>query len=320
MLNLRGVPFGEVFCAPGAKGFFGEGYPYHRIAEKLGMTWKGTTFVSKTITVPPRAGNMPMKPDRLTPREPFIPRSIVIKPLSGHVLNAIGLTGPGAQWALEQKQWQLRLEPFMISFMSVASTAEERLRETEEFASLIKAHGDEFRAPFAIQFNRACPNSGHPPTAFYSETVQLLDVLGEIGVPVVVNFNPTVPGEVMKATAHHEACDALWIANTIPWGDDRINWEQLFGTTQSPIGARKLPVGGDGGLSGPACLPHTIERVLEARRLEIDTPIVAGNGIQRRSDVALLRKAGADAIAIGTVAMVRPWRMAAIIEEALQAA
>jgi heptaprenylglyceryl phosphate synthase len=60
--------------------------------------------------------------------------------------------------------------------------------------------------------------------------------------------------------------------------------------------------------------------VLEARRLEIETPIVAGNGIQRRSDVALLRKAGADAIAIGTVAMVRPWRMAAIIEEALQAA
>ncbi len=323
MLTLNGVDYGNVFCAPGARGFFGEGYPYHKVFRLLGMNWGGDMpgtpfhcgFVSKTITLPPRTGNMPMRRDRLTPRE-LMPKSIVIKPLSGHVLNAVGLTGPGAEWAITQGRWQARTEPFMISFMSVARTPDQRLAETKQFSDLIKTQLMSFRAPFAIQANRACPNSGHLPDDFYPETTQMLDILGDIGVPVVVNYNPTVPVEVMTETAAHNACSALWIANTIPWGDERIDWQGIFGTTESPIESRKLPVGGGGGLSGPACFPHTVERVLEARSHGITKPIVAGNGIQHSSDVRVLFDAGADAIAIGTVAMVRPWRMRAIIEAA----
>jgi dihydroorotate dehydrogenase len=41
---------------------------------------------------------------------------------------------------------------------------------------------------------------------------------------------------------------------------------------------------------------------------------VAGNGIQSVSDVAYVREAGANAVAIGTVGMVRPWRMRSIIK------
>lgn len=293
--------------------------------KRLGMTWKDEHgheigFVSKTIVYPPRRGNMPMRSDLLTPRERLIPQSIVVKPLSGHVLNAVGLTGPGAEWALGQSRWQTRTEPFMISFMSVAKTLEERRAEARNFVTLMKRHLPDFQAPFAIQFNRACPNSGHLPSEFYEETNEMLDILSEIGVPIVVNFNPVVPGPVMLATAEHPACAALWIGNTIPWGDAHINWQEIFGTTKSPLAGRPLPVPGGGGLSGPACLPHTLERVMEARDLGITKPIVAGNGIQHASDAILLRDAGADAVAIGSVGIVRPWRMGSIIEAAQQAA
>lgn len=320
MLTLRGVNYGSIFCAPGARGFFGEGYPYHRIAGPLGMTWEGTGFVSKTIVYPPRAGNMPFRGDRLTPRELLVPRSIVVKPFSGHVLNAVGLSGPGAEWALATGRWQVITEPFMISFMSVAATADERLRETEQFVKLLRRYLPQFQAPVAVQFNRACPNTGHPPDEFYAETYAQLDLFGTLGISIVVNYNPAVPGEVLKSTAEHKACEALWVANTFPWGDPRINWEAIFGSLESPLSRRNLPVPGGGGLSGPVCLPHTIERVIEARRLGITKPIVAGNGVQRASDVRTLRRAGADAVAIGVVAMVRPWRMRSIIAAANRAA
>ncbi|MBP9827444.1 hypothetical protein KBC99_03130, partial [Candidatus Saccharibacteria bacterium] len=318
MLTLDGIDYGNIFCAPGALGFFGEGYPYHKFFRYAGMNWGSRLaqpgephhvgFVSKTITMPPRAGNMPMRSDRLTPRE-LLPKSVIVKFRSGHVLNAVGLTGPGTEWALAQGRWQARTGPFMISFMSVADTPEERLEETRHFAKLIKAQKASFKAPFAIQTNRACPNSGHLPDDFYPETTEMLDILGEIGVPIVVNYNPTVPTEVMVETVAHDACSALWIANTIPWGDERIDWQEIFGTTESPIAARNLPVPGGGGLSGPACLPMTVQCVINARRVGITKPIVAGNGIQCSGDARFVRTSGANAVAIGTVAMVRPWRM-----------
>lgn len=85
---------GRVFCAPGARGFYGEGYPFHRTSRRFGMTWDRTGFAAKTTTVEKRAGNLPLKDDGVTPRE-LIPRCIVVKWLSGHVLNAVGLSGPG---------------------------------------------------------------------------------------------------------------------------------------------------------------------------------------------------------------------------------
>lgn len=280
------------------------------------MDWEGCGFVSKTIVYPPRDGNMPFRNDKLTPRERFIPRSVVVKPISGHVLNAVGLSGPGAEWAFETGRWQQRSDNFMISFMSVAGSADERLCETKQFAQLMQKYLPDFGGNVAIQANRGCPNSGHIPEEFYEETDEMLNLLGELDIPVVVNFNPTVPGSVMKRTADHEVCDGLWIGNTIPWGDPRVNWEALFGKGDSPLLDRKLNVPGGGGLSGPACLPHTVERVIEARNLGITKPIVTGNGIQKPSDVKTLKNAGADGVAIGIVAMLRPWRIKKIIRTA----
>jgi dihydroorotate dehydrogenase len=142
----------------------------------------------------------------------------------------------------------------------------------------------------------------------------MLDSAAELGIPIVVNFNPVVPGQIMLTAADHPACDALWIANTIPWGDPSVDWQAVYKSTESPLKRRGLPV--PGGLSGPACLPVTIDKIKEARGLDIVKPIVAGNGIQSPADVQAVRQAGADAVAIGIVGLVRPWRMRRIIRAA----
>ena len=304
---LREVDFGNYFCAPGALGFNGEGYSYHGPAKALGMTFAGATLVGKTVTARPRQGNMPLGQD-FRPRE-LMPRSVIVKWRSGHVLNAVGLSNPGA--AAMMPRWALRArrrpnEPFMISFMAVGDTPEERLREVQIFLGIVRQHKMWLGGIVGIQVNFACPNTGHPPESLYGEIDTTLTELGHLKLPLVANFSPVTPPEVLVRTAGHPQCDALWIANTIPWGDPHIDWPSIFGTDQSPLAKRGF---GPGGLSGPACLPFTIEAVARVRRAGIKTPIIAGNGIRVAGDVFELFQAGADGFAVGSVAIVRPWQM-----------
>ena len=112
---LRGIDFGCVHGASGVQGFFGEGYWFHKVPI-IGPNFNGMTFVAKTTTLNAREGNMPLKSD-YTPRDMF-PKCVVVKPLSGVVLNAVGLSGPGAKALLDTGLWQRRSKkPFFISFI-----------------------------------------------------------------------------------------------------------------------------------------------------------------------------------------------------------
>lgn len=302
-----------MFSAPGARGFFGEGYPFHRIWKYLGMDWRGATFVAKTTTLGAREGNMPLTEDGLTPRE-LIPRCIVVEPRSGHVLNAVGLSGPGAAALLIDGRWQERDRPFMLSFMSVAGSRDERLDELRRFVALLGEYRPYFRAPFALQINFSCPNVGVHHEGLAEEIEQSLEIASRLGVPLVPNFNVLVQPALLARVAAHPACDALWVANTIPWGDPRIDWPRIWGSTESPLQSRGFEQAG--GLSGPACLPFLLDRIVEARRLGVTKPIVAGNGIQSIDDVRCCFVAGASAIALGVAGIVRSWRMSGLIAAA----
>lgn len=319
---LRDNDFPNVWCAPGARGFFGEGYRPHRYLKLAGLTWKGTAFVSKTVTLNSREGNMPLKWDGVTPQE-FSPRCIVPYFRSGHMLNAVGLSNHGAEWALSRQKWQARTDPFMISFMTIAETKEQRLRELRAFRVRLERELWRFKTfhsrQIALQLNFACPNTGHDLEERYAELSEMLDILKNLNIPIVVNFNPLVPIEVIMIAEEHPVCDAIWIANTIPWGSQGIDWE-LFaasgvpGNILSPLIARgfKQP----GGLSGPLCLPFTLEKVAEARQAGFTKPIIGGNGVQQWNDINLLYRAGADGVALGIVGTMRPWRMRSLIRRA----
>ena len=87
-------------------------------------------FTSKLIDgrFPDYEAVVPLGADKISPKH-FAPRCIKVYPKSGHVLNAVGLSGPGARSLFFQNMWQQRTEPFMISFMSVKAL---EIPESEE--------------------------------------------------------------------------------------------------------------------------------------------------------------------------------------------
>lgn len=307
-MKLRGIEFGTVLDASGVRGFFGEGYAHHAAWRRLGLRFDGSTFVAKTTTFAARAGNMPLD-DRLQPKE-LLPKCVVVKPWAGVALNAVGLSGPGVMALLADGRWQARREPFFISFMSVEAERGARLSELARFIDVLGPRLAAFAAPVGLQMNFSCPNAGLDPGMLLEEIGDALRVAAALRIPLMPKCNVLMPPEAAAELGRHESCDALCTSNTIPWGalPDRIDWQRLFGSRESPL-ARF----GGGGLSGAPLLPLVEEWVTRVRAAGFRRQINAGGGILRIRDAQRLRKAGADAIFIGSVAMLRPWRVAGII-------
>jgi dihydroorotate dehydrogenase len=303
----KGIDFGKVFCASGAQGFFGEGYWYHEYLKPLGLDFSGATFVAKTTTLFERVGNMPLHND-FTPKE-IRPNCIVIKPFKGIALNAVGLSGPGAGCLLATGKWQKIERPFLLSFMSVAPSSIFRLEELELFVKILKPTLSKFRAPIGLQINYSCPNVGLHLDELLNEVCEGLALASDLGIPIMPKFNVMLPPEAALKVAAHPGCDGICISNTIPWGQlsDKINWKDLFGSEISPL-ARY----GGGGLSGKPLLPLLLRWLEDARRLGLTKPINAGGGILSFGDAKEVLQL-ADSIFLGSVAFLRPWRVAGII-------
>ncbi|TSC76243.1 MAG: dihydroorotate dehydrogenase [Parcubacteria group bacterium Gr01-1014_31] len=314
---LRGIDFGNVLNASGARGFFGEGYPFHRFFEPFGLNYEGSTFVAKTTTLHPRLrphlkeGNMPLGADGITPAE-FKPACIKVRLWQGITLNAVGLSGPGAERLLREGRWELLRRPFFISFMGMGDKAQ-RLRELREFVQLLVGSRHRFIARFGLKINFSCPNVGLRPAELVEEVGEALEIAAPLGVPLVPKLNATVPVEPVVDVSRHAAFDALCISNTIPWGQlpERINWRQLWGTNVSPLAHL-----GGGGMSGPPLLSIVCDWIRQARTAGLSKPIIGGGGIISRGGVDQMLVSGATAISLGTVSIVRPWRVQRLIRYA----
>lgn len=315
-MRLRGIDFRPVMNASGAQGFFGEGYPFHRYWKWLGLTWENCGFVAKTTTMEARLsptegkGNMALKKDGITPLE-FCPKCIMVNFRKGVVLNAVGLSGPGAPGLFCHEKWQQRRgENFWLSFMSVQRTAADRLEEAREFAALAGRCIGAFSSEVGLEVNFSCPNVGLDSSHLLQEVGQGLDVFGPMRTPIAVKLNALVPPRVAAEIAQHEECNAITMGNTIPWGQipDWIDWRQLFGSDVSPL----VRLGG-GGLSGWPLLPIVCDWIREARGYGLAKPIVACGGIDSIEAVQKVRKAGASGMQVGCVGILRPWRMHGIL-------
>ena len=311
-MELRGIDFGHVLDASGVRGWFGEGHPFHRWVP-FGLSFAGSTFVAKTTTLEPRDPNGALARDGLTTRVVRQP-CVRVDWRRGIVLNALGLPGPGLEALLADGHWQRRTEPFFLSHAAVAETAEDRLDEVRRFVRILRAALPDFAAPVGLQVNFSCPNVPHgepapdPVAGFRTE----LDEYAALDVPLMVKLSVTQSVAEARAIAEHPACDALCVSNTIPWGEmgDRIDWSGLFGA-RSP-----LERFGGGGLSGAPLLPLVAEWVTAARREGVAVPINAGGGILGPADVDVLHRVGASSVFVGTIAMLRGWRLARTIRHA----
>jgi len=312
-MKLRGIDYGCVLDASGVEGFFGEGYPFHRFLKPFGLSFKGCTFVAKTTTLNSRKGNMRLK-QGIVPMK-FKPKCIKVKLIKGIVLNSVGLSGPGAKALFEDGRWQQRKDNFFLSFMSVCRTAAERIEELELFVRMFQEYLPDFQGRVGLQINFSCPNVGLDPSKLASEVRSGLEIASALNIPLMPKYNITMPVELAKKICLNENCDAICVSNTIPWGQlpEKIDWQRLYRSNRSPLAHL-----GGGGLSGRPLLALVADWVAEARDQGIEKPINAGGGILCPKDAATLFNAGASSVFIGSMAVLRGWRVRRTIKRAHQ--
>lgn len=309
---LDNVAYGHVFCTSGARNIDGSGWWYDPLIP--GKSWEGSTFVSRTITLDPNQGHMPLIKGGLRTRE-FFPRCIKAYWRIPAALNAVGLSNPGLKAVLEKGFLQRLTERFGLSFMAIEPSLESRYDELEHFVDLLEPRLHEFRAPFFVQLNLSCKNIRSVERGeLLEEAVVSCQIVGKLNRPVQVKVNALADAKQLALLEKHPACSSLVTSNTIHWNDLAqigIDVEQVFGTRTSPL--EKF---GGGSLSGPLLHPAVVEHIRQLRAAGFTKPILAEGGNFTAQHVDEVMRAGADAVGLGTVAMLRPWRLKGLIDDA----
>ncbi|MFN8161998.1 MAG: dihydroorotate dehydrogenase [Solirubrobacterales bacterium] len=224
-------------------------------------------FVSKTITLEPRAGNPP-------PRLWETPAGLV---------NSIGLPNRGLEGFLEHDLSALG-EVGVPLFVSVMSDS------GEGFAALVERVAARTEVA-AIELNVSCPNvhSGLIVGERPAETARLLEALRPLTAkPLIVKLTPNVADPAaVAAAAEASGADAVSLINTLKAG-------ALDPVTLRPwLGARR------GGLSGPAVRAVALEQVRSVCAA-VAIPVVGMGGVGSGADAAAMIAAGATLVAVGT--------------------
>lgn len=329
-MRIGTVDFGSKYILPasGAMNIHGLGYPTDRMLARLfprRYTWRGTIPVMKTVTTEPRAGNMPINPETLMPLE-FKPRCIRVSPFC-ETLNAVGLTNLGVQHHLEQGIWQQYQEPIIISWMGIGS-AKEQVAQAEQFVQIMQQYLNQFRAPIVIEINLSCPNTGHVTAdgrKMVDEALALIEIIAKLDVPLSVKFNLIPHAEYMAEVGYHQAVGNITLPNSTPWGTPGLglNWNRIFpwyhafGLIKDEKGMPRSPLysidKNGGGYSGPRVIQITCSRISDLRKKHGYRKNIIGGGAYTVRHMKMLFDAGANGIAVGSVKLHRPWRLAPMI-------
>lgn len=300
-MKLRGIDFGNVWAASGVQGFFGEGYWFHHLP--WGPNFNGVTFVSKTATTFEREGNMPLN-DRYEPKDWF-PSCVKVNFRKGMVVNAVGLSNPGLSRLLSRNLWQQRKNPFLISIMAVGTTRIQRLAEIQCMVDMLCGVKETFSAPFGLQINLSCPNTGHDVSELIAETERTLEIAAKLDIPLVPKYAvDSASLEVLMELNKNSNCDAICFSNAPKFSWNEGNFKNTWGTDVSPL--EKL---GGGGVSGRILHSLVTKKIGELREKGFTKPINGGGGILKKSDIDDHHRIGSSSVFLGSVAILRPWRV-----------
>jgi dihydroorotate dehydrogenase (NAD+) catalytic subunit len=258
-----------VFIASGICGYAEEYSPLVNLSRLGGV-------VTKTITMRPRAGNLP-------PRIHELPHGM---------LNSIGLENVGLDRYVDEKLPLLNQRPDVGVMVSVAAeTEEEFIRLAEAFAPMDGYAG--------IELNLSCPNvkgealdQGRNPQLVERITRIVKDRIPQKSLWIKVTPNITSVADVARA-AEEGGADAIAAINTVIGIDFDLE-------TGKPVFAR-----GSAGYSGPAILPIALQKVWECAKA-VSIPIVGIGGISTIEDVRKFFLAGATAVQVGTALYADP--------------
>jgi dihydroorotate dehydrogenase (NAD+) catalytic subunit len=224
-------------------------------------------FVTKTVTLEPRAGNPP-------------PR---LWELAAGLLNSIGLPNKGLNGFLESDLPQLAGLPVPLIVNVMGSTP-------REFGALVQAIAEREEVA-ALELNVSCPNVktgldiGADPRALRSLLGRVRPLTDK---PLIVKLTPNTTDVARTAkTAEEGGADAVSLINT------------LRGMALAPQTDRPWLGGVTGGVSGPAIRAVALAQVYAVRKT-VEVPIVGMGGVQNGRDALNLLKAGADLVAVGS--------------------
>lgn len=320
---MRGVDLGynhqrfRWFVGSGALGFdgFDSGHP------PLVRLWKAPfrlfgfldpsefVVISKTLTLKPRQGNL--KPWR------FWKAAWHLSPMSDRsMVNAVALTNPGLEYWIDNDM----VRAYERGIPIVVSVQPESDEDAKAMAKLI-AQNQCFLA--GMQINAGCPNiaSQHGSEREQIDaTVRRFEIFQRAckdDFPIMVKFGAFQPWqEIMRQLDGRAA--AFELINAIPF--EKSPRAEVGGT--SPL----AKYGYSGSISGGLIAKTARQALVEAKELNLSTPIISAGGMVSRYEydgkkVTLEEEVRerialrADAISFATAFLWEPWRPCKIVRK-----
>lgn len=246
-------------------------------------------YFPKTVTVEPRAGNVP-------PRVTETPSGMV---------NAIGLANPGCAAFLESLPMLQHLEcPVFVSvggsrpedYVQVVCSIEEWLRNATTGPDVA-----------GYELNVSCPNVEQGGSAIGADALATGDLVRQVRQVtrrlVILKLTPNVTDVAAPALAAVQAgADALSLVNTFK----ALVLDQA--TLRPFLGNRT------GGLSGPAVKPLALRMVAEVAAA-VDVPLIGLGGVVSGRDALEFIACGASAVGVGTALFADPQAPQRIVAE-----
>lgn len=217
----------------------------------------------------------------------------------GGMLNAVGLQNIGMEAWIHDELPVLRAEPGLRIIANIVG------KTTEEYAAVAERLSE--TDVDMLELNISCPNVKEGGIAFGTTVSGVYETTSAVRKaakkPLIVKLSPNVTKISDMAKAASDAgADALSLINT------------LLGMKIDVYRRRIVLANKTGGLSGPGIHSVAVRMIYEVRRA-VDLPIIGMGGVMSGEDAAEMILAGADAVAIGTAALLDPAAPVRILDE-----
>ena len=240
-------------------------------------------FVTKAVSVEPRAGNAALR----------------VAEVRGGMINAVGLANPGLEVVRrDHLPWLAGHLPRTRKLVNVVGNTVDDFARVVGTLELSTQQQNGASAIDAFELNLSCPNTKHGGVEFGADPNTMRSVIvsarAETRRPLFVKLSPTLPNIADTARAAADAgADGVTLVNTIPG-------------LVVDVERRRPRLGfGTGGVSGSAILPVGVLATWKVSRA-VQLPILGIGGVSTAEDALQYLIAGASLVGVGTAALRDP--------------